>query len=100
MSAISLQALIGTALTDSSFRKALLNGSRRQILSTFRLTQDEIEGIMKIQADSLEQFACALHQQFLASSDDLEPLVRHSSLALRKPIKGPNPPHEEYLDDF
>lgn len=76
MSAVSLQALIGTALTDSTFRGALLNGSRRKILDTFPLSHDEIERIMTIKADSLEQFAFALHEQFLASPDELEPLAK------------------------
>ena len=85
MSAVSLQALIGTALTDSTFRSALLNGSRRRMLQTFALSHDEIERIMTIQADSLEQFARALHEQFLAGTDDLEPLAKHSGLAFSKP---------------
>lgn len=84
MSEVSLQALIGTALTDSTFRSALLNGSRRKMLQTFSLSHDEIERIMTIQADSLEQFARAVHEQFLAGADDLEPLSRRSYLHLPK----------------
>lgn len=78
MSAYSLQTLIGTALTDASFRKALLNGSRRRLLQTFPFTSDEIEAIMAIRAESLEQFASELHQRFLAGvgEPELEPLPR------------------------
>ncbi len=70
----SLQVLIGTALTDTGFRKALLNGSRRRILQTFPLTGDEIESIMAIRADSLEQFAGELHQRFFKDGEDPDAL--------------------------
>jgi hypothetical protein len=70
----ALQTLIGTALTDTTFRKALLNGSRRRILQSFPLSGDEIEEIMSIRADSLEQFAGELHQRMLLRPDEPEPL--------------------------
>jgi len=69
-----MQALIGTALTDSTFRHSLLNGSRRRILQTFPLTHQEIEIIMAIRADSLEQFASEVHQRFIAGVEEPEPL--------------------------
>jgi hypothetical protein len=73
VAAPTLQALIGTALTDSTFRHSLLNGSRRRILQSFPLTHQEIEIIMAIRADSLEQFASEVHQRFLADEEP-EPL--------------------------
>lgn len=76
MSALALQRLIGTALTDSSFCSALLNGSRRRILSGFPLSGDEVESIMAIQADTLEDFAREVHLRFLAKTDEIEPLPR------------------------
>lgn len=83
----SLQVLIGTALTDASFRHALLNGSRLKILKTFPLSRDEIDTIMAIRADSLEQFAGALHNYFLASAElELEPLPRVPCLRVRAPV--------------
>ena len=72
MTTSTLQVLIGNALTDRTFRAGLLNGSRRRILSSFALTTEEIETIMGIQADSLEQFAGALHERFLAKEEEPE----------------------------
>lgn len=72
MQAPSLQVLIGTALTDTSFCKALLNGSRRRILQSFPLSGEEIEEIMSIRADSLEQFAGELHHRFFTDTDEPE----------------------------
>jgi hypothetical protein len=70
----SLQVLIGTALTDTGFRKALLNGSRRRILQSFPLSGEEIEEIMSIRADSLEQFAGELHHRYFKDMDEPETL--------------------------
>jgi hypothetical protein len=72
--------MIGTALTDLGFRKALLNGSRRSILQTFPLSGDEIETIMAIRAETLEQFASQLHDSFIAPTQDPEfaPLPQRS----------------------
>lgn len=74
MSAIAIQSLIGTALTDSNFRLALLNGSRRRVLQNFALTKYEVETIMAIRADSLEQLAGEIHRRLLADADELAPL--------------------------
>ena len=74
MCAPVLQTIIGTALTDSGFRRGLLNGSRKRILQNFPLTTQEIDIIMQIRADSLEQFADQLHQTFVADGDEPEPL--------------------------
>jgi hypothetical protein len=53
----SLQAVVGTAVIDSGFRKALLNGSRQRVIQQFGLTNEETRAVMEIRADSLEQFA-------------------------------------------
>ncbi len=73
MSGPALQTLIGTALIDSSFRAALLNGSRRRILQSFDLSDEQVETIMAIRADSLEQLASEIHRR-LIDAQDLEPL--------------------------
>ncbi|TAH53230.1 MAG: hypothetical protein EYC68_03850 [Chloroflexota bacterium] len=70
----ALQLLIGNALTDADFCRALLNGSRRRILQTFPLTTQEIEILMEIRADSLDQFASEIHKHFLADIDEPAPL--------------------------
>ncbi len=72
MSAQSLQAIIGNALIDDDFRKALLNGSRRRVLQSFELTGEEVEAIMKLPGDSLEQFAGELHELLLQSQGQRE----------------------------
>ncbi len=68
----SFQAIVGTALTDTTFRKDLLNGSRRRVLQSFDLTHEEIEAIMAIRASSLDEFASALHSLLLQSEGDWE----------------------------
>jgi hypothetical protein len=77
----ALQLMIGTALTDSTFRKALLNGSRRKLLQTFPLSSDEIETLMAIRADTLEQFASEVHQHFVAPTQEpeIEPIPYRTS---------------------
>ncbi len=72
MSAPYIQLLIGTALTDATYCKALLNGSRRSLLQGLPFTSDEIETIMAIRADTLEQFASALHTSFVAPTQEPE----------------------------
>ena len=63
----SLQAVVGTAVIDSFFLKALLNGSRRRVIQSFNLTNEETSAVMAIRADSLEQFAGQL-DQWIATS--------------------------------
>jgi hypothetical protein len=72
MPARSFQAVVGTALTDNTFRKDLLNGSRRRVLQSFDLTGEEVEAIMGIRADSLDEFAGALHTLLLQSQGQRE----------------------------
>ncbi len=76
MSAQSIQAIIGLALTDTKFREGLLNGSRRRMLQAFPLSGEEIEAIMAIRSESLEQFAGELHKFLLRSEavHELDPL--------------------------
>jgi hypothetical protein len=73
----SLQAVVGTAVIDSLFRKALLNGSRRRVIQTFNLTNEETSAVMAIRADSLEQFARQLDQWIATSQGrrELPPLI-------------------------
>lgn len=53
----SLQAVVGTAVVDQNFRRALLNGPRRRVISSFNLTNEEEDAVMRIRADSFEAFA-------------------------------------------
>jgi hypothetical protein len=68
-----LQALIGTAVIDTDFRKALLNGSRRGAVSNFKLSGEELDAVMSIRADTLEQFAGQLDQWIMKQQNHLEP---------------------------
>jgi len=69
----SLQAVIGTAVVDSEFRKALLNGSRRYVIQRFNLSRDEFDAVMGVRADSLEQFAGQLDRWILRAQGKMEP---------------------------
>jgi hypothetical protein len=62
MSHASLQLLIGTALTDTDFRKKLLNGQRRSVLTNFDLTDEETQFLYTIQAHDLQEFAIRLDE--------------------------------------
>jgi hypothetical protein len=69
----SLQAIIGTAVIDAEFRKALLNGSRQHVIQRFNLSREEHDAIMRVRADSLEQFAGQLDQWIRRAQDKMEP---------------------------
>jgi hypothetical protein len=53
----SLQALVGRALVDPSFRKDLLNGHRADCLAEYDLTREERRAAGAIQASDLTSFA-------------------------------------------
>ncbi|MBS1252252.1 MAG: hypothetical protein MAG451_01290 [Anaerolineales bacterium] len=59
MSQSKLQAVIGAAIVDPTFRDALLE-SPRDVLDDFALTSVEREAILNIRADSLSEFATKL----------------------------------------
>jgi hypothetical protein len=69
----SLQAVIGTAVIDQEFRKALLNGSRGYVIQPFNLSPEEFDAIMGVRADSLEQFAGQLDRWILGTQGKREP---------------------------
>jgi len=62
MSTRAIDELIWTALTDPTFRKHLLNGQRREVLTTLNLTEAEQQAVLTVEADTLETFARALCQ--------------------------------------
>jgi hypothetical protein len=69
----ALQAVIGTAVIDPQFRKALLNGSRQRVIEPFHLSREEHEAVMRVRADSLEQFAGQIDQWILHDEGKMEP---------------------------
>lgn len=56
MSKMKLNAIAAQALLDNEFKAGLLNGKRREKLSTFGLNDEEIQAIMSIEAMDLDQF--------------------------------------------
>lgn len=53
----NIQAIIGTAVTNSKFRDGLLTGSRLRLISNFNLTPEEVNFLMGIKATTIEEFA-------------------------------------------
>lgn len=56
----SLQAIVGTAIVDSSFRHSLLSRSP-EVLRPFELTPEENAAVQHINARTMEGFARELH---------------------------------------
>jgi hypothetical protein len=56
----ALQAIVGTAIVDSSFRHNLLNRSP-EALRRFELTPEESAAVQHINAKTIEGFARELH---------------------------------------
>lgn len=85
MSYHSLQAVIGSAVVDSEFRKGLLNGSRLRIISNFNLTPEETNAVMGIRAETLEHFAGQLDRWMTTQAGGkAEPPSLPSSLKFRQ----------------
>jgi hypothetical protein len=57
-----IDELMWMALTDSTFRKRLIDGRRREALAGLELTEAERQAVLAVQADTLEAFAGALCQ--------------------------------------
>lgn len=77
MSQMALHALVGTALTDSSFCHDLLNGRRHTLLGEFDLTDEERQAVMVVEAVSIQEFAARLCEWLKVQ----EGLVSHSPMA-------------------
>ena len=91
----SLQAVIATAVINSEFRQALLNGSRRRVVSDFGLSSEEINAIMSIRAATLEQFAGQLDRWIMRKLNRIDPpelvlpvrtLPRHEEAETRREL--------------
>ncbi|MEW5717819.1 MAG: Os1348 family NHLP clan protein [Chloroflexota bacterium] len=84
----SLQAVIGTAVIDTEFRKALLNGSRQRVIQRFALSREEFDAVMRVRADSLEQFAGQLDQWILRAQGRAEPPALRALPSLQPTLDG------------
>ena len=56
MSSLQLNAIATRALLDNQFQAAILNGRRRERLSDFDLSEEEIEAVMSIEAPNVDLF--------------------------------------------
>jgi len=63
-----IDELVWMALTDSTFCKRLLNGRRREVLTTLNLTEAEQQVVLAVKANTLETFAGALCQPGFAGA--------------------------------
>jgi len=57
-----IDELVWMAFTDSAFCERLLNGRRREVLTTLSLTEVERQAVLAVKADTLEAFAGELCQ--------------------------------------
>lgn len=60
MSIQALERMVGTALVDPTFRQALLDGHRSEVIAGFELTDEERDLVLGIQARKLDGFARVL----------------------------------------
>jgi hypothetical protein len=58
----TIDELMWTALTNTTFRERLLNGQRREVLAAVNLTEAEQQAVLAVNAETLETFAKALCQ--------------------------------------
>jgi len=58
----TIDELMWTALTNTTFREHLLNGQRREVLAAVNLTEAERQAVLAVKAETLETFAKALCQ--------------------------------------
>lgn len=71
----ALQAVVGTAIVDSTFRRSLLNRSP-EALRSFGLTPEESAAVLHINAKTMEGFAQELHGWITRNAT---PLARNAS---------------------
>lgn len=56
MTTLKLNAIVMKALVDRDFQTAILNGRRRECLTNFGLSDDEIKAVLAVRANNLDQF--------------------------------------------
>ncbi len=56
-----IESVIGNAIIDKDFLGRLLGGDRAALLSKFNLTQEELQMLMGVHAESLAGFAGQVH---------------------------------------
>jgi len=70
----NLQAVVGTAIVDSTFRRRLLNRSL-EALKPFDLSSEEVDAIRSIHADTFEGFASALNRWIVDRAEARVPVL-------------------------
>jgi hypothetical protein len=68
MSKEAVQTIIGKAVTDSEFRKALF-ANPEEVLAGFELTEVEIAGLKAIDVETMDSFAGALDERISKAFD-------------------------------
>ena len=86
MSTESIQAIVGTAITDKQFMHDLLNSRRESAISRFDLTPEEHSVISKIEANSIEQFASQLDEWLLRREQEIAYLAPMPAFGYRLPV--------------
>jgi hypothetical protein len=76
MSIESIQAIVGTAITDRQFMHDLLNSRRNQAIARFDLTAEEHRVISGIKAETIEQFALKLDDWLVRKEQEQKRLAR------------------------
>ncbi len=80
----AINKLAWRAYVDTSFREALLNGSRRETVATLDLTDEEREAVLAARGDTLESFTRDVCQVTGRSAHGLPALCgKHRSTAAR-----------------
>jgi hypothetical protein len=67
MTTLKLNAIVTKALIDRDFRAGILNGRRKECLTTFGLSDNEMNALLSVQATNLDQFIQQLSSIFCVS---------------------------------
>lgn len=69
MSSYQIHAIATRALLDPEFRKAILNGQRRQKLQEFNLSQELVDVILSIEGNDIHQFISGLNRLVVSNNN-------------------------------
>ena len=81
-----LQAVVGRALVDPTFRKGLLNGHRAECLEEYRLTSEQRRFASEIDASDLTSFARQLDSWISGSKTRVTTPARLSVPSAVRPL--------------
>lgn len=67
MTTLKLNAIVTKALLDRDFRAGILNGRRKECLTIFGLSDNEMTALLSVKANDLDQFIQQLSSIFRIS---------------------------------